>query len=104
MQRSVGRGLLVFLIFFVISLLTNVQGPLLPDIIRSFHLSLAMAGFLPTSFFIAYGVMSIPAGLLIELFNEKPVLVASFILAFLGSCLFVFKPVYSVALFSLFTI
>jgi fucose permease len=104
MKRSPGLVLLVFLIFFVISLLTNVQGPLLPDIIGSFHLSLAMAGFLPTSFFIAYGVMSIPAGLLIERFNEKPVLIASFILAFLGSCLFVFKPVYGVALFSLFTI
>ena len=52
---------LVFLIFFVISLITNILGPLVPDIIDSFKLSLALAGFLPTSFFIAYGVMSIPA-------------------------------------------
>jgi FHS family L-fucose permease-like MFS transporter len=104
MNRNPGLVLLVFLIFFVISLLTNVQGPLLPDIIGSFDLSLALAGFLPTSFFIAYGIMSIPAGLLIERFSEKPVLIVSFILAFLGSCLFVFMPVYSVALFSLFTI
>lgn len=95
---------LVFLIFFVISLLTNVTGPLLPDITNTFGLSKALAGFLPTAFFIAYGVMSIPAGMLIERFSEKPVLVASFILAFLGSCLFVFKPVYGLALFSLFTI
>ena len=79
---------LVFLIFFVISLITNILGPLVPDIIDSFKLSLALAGFLPTSFFIAYGVMSIPAGMLIERFNEKPVLVASFVLAFLGSALF----------------
>ncbi len=104
MTRKPGLVLLVFLIFFVISLLTNVQGPLLPDIIGSFHLSLALAGFLPTSFFIAYGVMSIPAGMLIERVGEKPVLIISFVLAFLGSCLFVFLPVYSVALFSLFTI
>jgi len=104
MKRNPGLVILVFLIFFVISLLTNVQGPLLPDIIGSFHLSLAMAGFLPTSFFIAYGVMSIPAGLLIERFGEKPILIASFVLAFLGSCLFVLLPVYGVALFSLFTI
>jgi fucose permease len=95
---------LVFLIFFVISLITNILGPLVPDIIDSFKLSLALAGFLPTSFFIAYGVMSIPAGMLIERFNEKPVLVASFILAFLGSVLFASKPVYAIALFSLFTI
>lgn len=104
MKRNYFIMLLIFLIFFVISLLTNVQGPLLPDIINSFHLSLAMAGFLPTSFFIAYGIMSIPAGMLIESYGEKPVLIAAFIFAFLGSCLFVFHPVYSMALFSLFTI
>lgn len=95
---------LVFLIFFVISFITNILGPIVPDIIVSFNLSLALAGFLPTSFFIAYGVMSIPAGMLIERFNEKPVLVASFVLAFLGSALFVSQPVYTIALFSLFTI
>jgi len=95
---------LVFLIFFVISLLTNVTGPMLPDIIKSFGLSLALGGFIPTAFFLAYGVMSIPAGILIEKFDEKPVLVASFILAFLGSALFISKPVYVIFLFSLFTI
>jgi len=96
--------LVVFLIFFVISLLTNVQGPLLPDLIGSFHLSLTLAGFLPTAFFIAYGVMSIPAGLLIERYDEKPVLLCSFGLAFIGSALLVVRPTYAVALFSLFTI
>jgi MFS transporter, FHS family, L-fucose permease len=95
---------LVFLIFFVISLLTNVTGPMLPDIIKSFGLSLALGGFIPTAFFLAYGVMSIPAGILIEKFDEKPVLVASFILAFLGSALFISKPIYVIFLFSLFTI
>jgi FHS family L-fucose permease-like MFS transporter len=95
---------LVFLIFFVISLLTNVTGPMLPDIIRSFGLSLALGGFIPTAFFLAYGVMSIPAGILIEKFDEKPVLIASFILAFLGSALFISKPIYVIFLFSLFTI
>jgi fucose permease len=53
--------LLVFLIFFVISFLTNILGPLVPDIIDGFSLSLALAGFLPFSFFVAYGVMSISA-------------------------------------------
>jgi len=103
MRRSPLVVLLVFLIFFVISLLTNVSGPLLPDIIGSFKLSLALAGFLPSSFFLAY-LLSIPAGLLIERYDEKPVLIASFALAFLGSGLFVLEPVYTIALFSLFTI
>lgn len=95
---------LVFFIFFVISLLTNILGPLVPDIIDGFHLSLALAGFLPFSFFIAYGVMSIPAGILLERFSEKPLLVVSFALAFAGALLFALTPVFSVALLSLFSI
>jgi fucose permease len=102
-RRSPFVVLLIFLIFFVISLLTNVSGPLLPDIIRSFHLSLALAGFLPSSFFLAY-LLSIPAGLLIERHGEKPVILASFVLAFAGSALLAVRPLYAVALFSLFTI
>jgi MFS transporter, FHS family, L-fucose permease len=95
---------LVLFIFFVISLLTNILGPLVPDIIDGFRLSLGLAGFLPFSFFIAYGVMSIPAGILLEKYTEKPVLVASFVLALMGSLLFALVPVFSVALISLFSI
>jgi len=95
---------LVFLIFFVISLLTNILGPLVPDIIDSFKLTLGLAGFLPFSFFIAYGVMSIPSGVLLEKYTEKPVLIISFALALVASFLFAIKPVYNVALMSLFSI
>lgn len=95
---------LVFLIFFVISFLTNILGPLVPNIIDSFHLSLALAGFLPFSFFVAYGVMSIPAGLLIEKFNEKLVLITGFLFAFAGAATFVFFTSFAIALFSLFMI
>lgn len=96
--------LLVFLIFFVISFLTNILGPLVPDIINGFHLSLALAGFLPFSFFVAYGVMSIPAGMLLERYREKAVMVTAFALAFLGSLLFATTPTFAVALASLFMI
>ncbi len=104
MKRSYPLVLLVFLIFFVISLLTNILGPLVPDIIESFKLSLGLAGFLPFSFFIAYGVMSIPAGTVIERFGEKPILIFSFILAFAGSFCFAAFPGFAVALCSLFLI
>jgi len=96
--------LLVFLIFFVISFLTNILGPLIPDIISGFHLSLGLAGFLPFAFFAAYGVMSIPAGLLLERFREKPVMIAAFASAFAGSLLFATTPRYEIALVSLFLI
>src|ERR1051325_9780745 len=96
--------LLVFLIFFAISFLTNILGPLIPDIISGFHLSLGVAGFLPFAFFVAYGVMSIPAGMLLERFREKPVMIAAFAAAFLGSLLFATTPSYQIALVSLFLI
>ncbi len=95
---------LIFLVFFVISFLTNILGPIIPDIIESFSLSLTMAAFLPFSFFIAYGVMSIPAGMLVEKYGEKFVMVVSFAFATTGALLFSLFPVFSVALPSLFLI
>ena len=104
MKRSMGIVLLVLLIFFVISFLTNILGPLVPDIIKGFSLSLTLAGFLPFSFFVAYGVMSIPAGVLLDRFGQKPILIAAFVLAFAGSFLFASVPTFTVALTSLFMI
>jgi fucose permease len=95
---------LVFLTFFVISLLTNILGPIIPDIISSFHVSLTAAGFLPFSFFIAYGVMSLPAGFLVERYTEKPVMVLAFLAGALGSLVFALFPQYRVAVVSLFVI
>lgn len=93
---------LVFLVFFVMSLLTNILGPLVPDIITGFHVSLAAAAFLPFSFFIAYGVMSIPAGFWVERFTEKPVMIAAFMAGTTGSLIFALHPTYSAAVVSLF--
>src|ERR1700687_3456646 len=95
---------LVFLTFFVISLLTNILGPIVPDIIISFHVSLTAAGFLAFAFFIAYGVMSIPAGFLVDRFTEKPVMVLAFLVGALGSLSFALFPQYRVAIVSLFVI
>jgi FHS family L-fucose permease-like MFS transporter len=91
-------------IFFVIALLTNVLGPIIPDIIRTFRLSLTAAGFLSFAFFIAYGVASIPAGILVEWLGEKAVILAGFGLAFAGALYFAIVPAYMVAIASLFLI
>lgn len=104
MARSRYAVALVFLTFFVISLLTNILGPIVPDIIGSFHVSLTAAGFLAFAFFIAYGVMSIPAGFLVERFTEKPVMLLSFLAAALGSLSFALFPGYRMAMASYFTI
>src|SRR5271154_1312130 len=94
----------VFLVFFVISFLTNILGPLIPDIIADFHVSLAMAAILPFAFFIAYGVMSIPAGFAVQRWGEKMPMVASFVAAALGATSFAAFPTYSMAVTSLFVI
>ncbi|WP_439583126.1 MFS transporter [Dyadobacter bucti] len=104
MQRNTFIVILILLIFFVISFLTNILGPIIPDIVKSFDLSIGLAGFLPFSFFVAYGVMSIPAGLMVEKYGEKKILMAAFLLAFIGALLFALIPGFSIALFSLFLI
>ena len=45
MKHSTFIVLLIFLIFAVISFLTNILGPLVPDIIESFDLSIGLADF-----------------------------------------------------------
>jgi fucose permease len=104
MKHSTFIVLLIFLIFAVISFLTNILGPLVPDIIESFDLSIGLAGFLPFSFFVAYGVMSIPSGILIEKYSEKTVLIAGFVLATIAALLFAIVPTFLIALTSLFSI
>lgn len=96
--------ILIFLIFFVISFLSNILGPIIPDIVDSFDLSIGLAGFLPFAFFVAYGVASIPAGILVEKYKEKRVMLWAFLLAFSGALLFAVFPTFVVALLSLFII
>ncbi len=104
MKRNYFIVVLIFLIFFVISFLTNILGPIIPDIINSFQLSLAMVALLPFAFFIAYGVMSIPSGILVEKYKEKKVMLWAFMVATAGALLFSLFPYYLVALISLFLI
>ena len=94
----------ILLTFFVISFISNIIGPIIPDLIRTFHLSLTLVSLLPFAFFIAYGFTSIPAGILLETFHEKKVMLAAFGLATLGSLLIVLSPHYLTALLSLFMI
>lgn len=104
MKRNYGIVVLILITFFIISFLTNILGALNPSASLSFDLSETMAGFLPFSFFIAYGVMSIPAGILLEKYGAKKLMIFAFFLALFGSVLFAGIPTFQVFLFSLFTI
>src|SRR5260370_19870147 len=93
---------LVFLTFLVMPVLTNILGPIVPDIISSFGVSLTAAALLPFSFFIAYGVMSIPAGFLVERYGEKSVMFIAFLAGTVGSLSFALFPTYYVVVVLLF--
>lgn len=104
MKKSPYVVFLIMITFFVISFISNIIGPIIPDLIQSFDLNLTLVSLLPFSFFIAYGVMSIPAGILLETYQEKKVMLMAFGLATLGSLLIVLSPNYLSALLSLFLI
>lgn len=104
MKKNTFIVILIFFIFFVISFLSNILGPIIPDILNSFDLGIGLAGFLPFAFFVSYGIASIPSGILVEKYKEKKVLLLAFLLAFIGALLFAMIPVFSVALLSLFII
>lgn len=105
MKRSYGIVALIMLFWFVISFITNIMGPLIPDIIANFKLShIGLAAFIPTSFFLAYAVMSIPAGILTEKLSQKTVLVLGFSLPFAGSLFFALHPTFNALMISSFVI
>jgi len=104
MKRNYYIVALIMLTFFVISFLTNVIGALNPDFIKGFDLSLTLAAFLPFAFFIAYGLVSIPTGMLLEKYKEKKIMIAGFVVSFIGSLLLAVIHNYLSAIISLFLI
>ena len=104
MKRNYFIIVLIFLIFFAISFLTNILGSINPNVSDSFALSGTMTGLLPFSFFIAYALMSIPSGMIIQKYDEKKSLVLAWLLAFSGALLISFFPSFPVFLASLFLI
>jgi len=104
MKRDNYLIVLIFLIFFAISFLTNILGSINPNVSDSYILSGTMTGLLPFSFFIAYTLMSIPSGMIIQKIDEKKSIVIAWILAFSGALIFSIFPVFPVFLGSLFLI
>jgi MFS transporter, FHS family, L-fucose permease len=94
----------IMVVWFVISFVTNLIGPLMPTIIGDFHLSLALAGFLPFSFFLAYGLISIPAGALVESRGPRVTLLVAFALNLAGSLAIALVPSYLMVIGGLFVI
>ena len=104
MSRNPTIVVFILCLWFVISFVTNILGPLMPLIIDGFDINYRMAGFLPFSFFLAYGLVSIPAGALVELIGPKKTMLLAFTINLAGAAVFSFFPVYGAALVALFLI
>ena len=104
MKRNDYLIVLIFAVFFAISFLTNILGSINPNVSDSFSLNGTMTGMLPFSFFIAYALMSIPAGMIVQKYDEKRSLILAWTIAFIGALLFSLFPSFPVFLVSLFLI
>lgn len=104
MKRNYYLLVLIFVVFFAISFLTNILGAINPNVSDSFSLNGVMTGLLPFSFFIAYALMSIPSGMIVQKFDEKKSLTFAWILALSGALQFSLFPTFPVFLCSLFLI
>ncbi len=104
MKKNYFLVVLIFIIFFALSFLTNILGAINPNVSDSFSLNGAMTGLLPFSFFIAYALMSIPSGMIVQKYDEKKSLIFAWTLALTGALLFSLFPSFPVFLCSLFLI
>lgn len=104
MKKNYYLLVLIFVVFFAISFLTNILGAINPNVSDSFSLNGVMTGLLPFSFFIAYALMSIPSGMIVQKFDEKKSLTFAWLLALTGALLFSLYPTFPVFLCSLFLI
>ncbi len=94
----------IFLGYFTFGMITNVLGVIIPEVIKQYQLSLFEGGLLAFSFFLAYGVCSIPTGLLMDRFGAKPLVVAGVALMGLGCLVVAFASNYPLTLTMVFAV
>jgi MFS transporter, FHS family, L-fucose permease len=106
-QSNTRRKLMILYIlsvWFALSFVTNLIGPLLPTIIDDFHINYTLAGLLPFSFFLAYGIISIPASFLLEFRGPKATLQTACAINVAGAALIGFNTTYAATIAGLFLI
>jgi len=103
-ERPSGLLWVIFLAYFTFGMITNVLGVIIPEVIKQYDLSLFAAGLLAFSFFLAYGLCSIPTGLLMDRFGAKPLFVTGVALMALGCLVIVWVQSYAGMLAMTFTV
>jgi len=93
-----------FLAYFTFGMITNVLGVVIPEVIKEYHLSLFAAGFLAFAFFLAYGLCSIPAGLLMDRLGARPMVLVGVLLMSLGCLVVAWAQSYPLMVAMIFTV
>ncbi len=94
----------IFLGYFTFGMITNVLGVIIPEVIKQYQLSRFEGGLLAFAFFVAYGVCSIPAGLLMDRFGAKPLVLMGVALMGLGCLVVSWASNYPVILAMIFAV
>ncbi len=94
--------ILLVLNYFTFMLITNIIGVLFVNWEADFRLKPEVSKFLGAAFFIAYGLTSLPNGLLLERIGSKNTFLYAVALIFIGSLIFAMFPSFYTGLFSLF--
>lgn len=87
-------------LFFMWGFLTSLNDILIPHLKAVFDLNYAQAMLVQTAFFIAYGVMSLPAGVVVSRFGYRSGILVGLSVAALGA--FLFYPAAALPSFPLF--
>ncbi|HEV2478950.1 MAG TPA: MFS transporter [Puia sp.] len=100
------RKLIIFinLMFLLIGLLMSIMSAIIPEMIRTFHISYGLASALPSAFFIAIAVTCVPAGIAGEYYAPRYILIFSFLFGLVGILIFVLSSTYWTSILSLFII
>ncbi len=93
----------LFFTFFVFAMLTNVIGAVTNILIKEFSLTLGEAGLISLSFFAAYGIASLPGGLLSHKYGCKKIYAAGVLLMTIGALFFGLLTTFSMLLLMSFT-
>ncbi len=88
--------------YFTFALIGNMIGALVPFWKEAFQLEDTSITLLNSAFFIAYGLTSVPNGLLLDRIGAKKTFILALSCVSLGSLLFYFQPTYFCGLVSLF--
>lgn len=103
-ERPSGLLWVIFLAYFTFGMITNILGVIIPEVIKQYQLSLFAAGFLAFSFFLAYGLVSIPTGLLMDRFGAKALVLLGVALMGLGCLVVAWAQNYPLMLAMIFAV